>query len=169
MKLALAMLAAACVVAAASAAGSRRLAPVKFEQAPGWHVGASRVHTCPGVPQSQCSQVESWAGTVRWRDCHDCEPPHRTLASLPRGGIVISVLLGKEPRPPRHVMPWPPVLRRGAIVGPIEGAPPRIGYFGQGGRLRGFSAELFVYFGRLHPTLRQIARAQAELNSARLP
>jgi hypothetical protein len=167
MKLGLLVLAVAYTVASASAAESPRLAPVRFQKAAGWYVGTSRVHKCPGAPR--CSQVGSWAGTVRWRDCYDCEPPHKTLAALPPGGIVIGVLLGKEPRPPRHVMPWPPALRAKAIGGPIEGAPPRIGYFGQGGRLRGFSASLFVYFGRLHPTRRQIARAQAELNSAKLP
>jgi hypothetical protein len=167
MRRTLSILVVACTVVTAAAAASRPLAPVRFQKAPGWYVGASRVHTCPGAPR--CSQVASWAATVRWRDCYDCEPPHKTLASLPAGGIVIGVLLGKEPRPPRHVMSWPPRLRAGAIGGPIEGAPARIGYFGQGGRLRGFSASLFVYFGRLHPTKHQIARAQAELNSAKLP
>ena len=167
MKAGLLGVAVLCTAATTAVAGSRPLAPVRFQKAPGWFVGASRVHKCPGA--TRCSQVGSWAGTARWQDCYDCEPPQKTLAALPRGGIVIGVLLGKEPRPPRHVMPWPPMLRAGAIVSPIEGAPRRIGYFGQGGRLSGFSAQLFVYFGRRHPTHRQIARAQAELNSAKLP
>jgi len=167
MKRAVIVVAIACAVATGATAGSPALAPVRFQKAPGWYAGADRPHTCPGAPR--CSQVESWAGTVRWRDCRDCEPPHKTLTALPPSGIVISVLLGKEPRPPRHAMPWPPVLHANAIGGPIEDAPSRIGYFGQGGRLRGFSASLFVYFGRLHPTKHQIARAQVELNSAKLP
>src|SRR5437773_12141416 len=121
MKLGFLVLALACTVASASAAGSRPLGPIRFQKAAGWYVGTSRVHRCPGAPR--CSQVESWAGTARWRDCHNCEPPHQTLATLPPGGIVISVLLGKEPRPSRRVLPWPPVLRSKAIRGPIEGAP----------------------------------------------
>jgi hypothetical protein len=169
MKRALPVLVLACAVATAAAAGSRTLAPVRFQKAPGWYAGAGRVHACVGVSRSRCTQVASWAGTVRRRDCGDCEPPHKTLESLPAGGIVIGVLLGKEQRLPRNVMPWPPRLRAGAVVSPIEGAPARIGFFGQGGRLRGFSAQLFVYFGRRHPTARQLARAQAELNSAKLP
>jgi hypothetical protein len=154
-------------VATAAAGASRPLAPVRFEEARGWYVGATRAHPCLGV--HRCSQVESWAGTVRWRDCGNCEPPHKTLASLPPSGIVISVLLAKELKPSRHVLRWPPVLRARVIVSPIEGAPARIGFFGRGGRLRGFSAGLFVYFGRRHPTPRQLARAQAELDSAKLP
>jgi hypothetical protein len=106
---------------------------------------------------------------VRWRDCQGCAIARRTLASLPSGGIVIYLLLGSESRLPRNTIHWPPRLRAEAVVSPIEGVPRRIGYFGRGGRLRGWSAQLFVYFGRRHPTARQLVRAQAELGGARLP
>jgi hypothetical protein len=106
---------------------------------------------------------------VPWRDCQACAVPHRTLASLQRGGIAIFLLLDSGPSRPRTKLRWPPRLRSASIRGPIAQAPERIGYFGRSGLLRGFTAQLFVYFGRRHPTPHQLARAQAELNSASLP
>lgn len=154
---------------ALAASGTQPLTPAAFERKPGWHVGAGRVHACPGVPRSRCTQVGSWAATVPWRDCQDCATAPRTLRSLPPSGIVIYLLLGSEARLPRHRLRWPPLLRAADITGPVEGTPGRIGYFGRGGRLHGFTAQLFVYFGRRHPTQRQLARARAELRTARLP
>jgi hypothetical protein len=112
----------------------------------------------------------SWATTVRWRDCWDCIPPHRTLAALPPDGVVIALLVGREPqRPRRRVLHWPPRIRPAAIVAPIEGVPARFGTFEAFGALNGFDASLWVFFGRRHPTRAQLARAQTELRRARLP
>jgi hypothetical protein len=112
----------------------------------------------------------SWATTMRWRDCWNCIPPHRTLATLPPGGVAIALMVGREQRPPRrHVLRWPPRLRPGSIVGPLEGVPKRFGAYEAFGSLNGFDASLWVFFGRRHPTRSQLARAEAELRSARLP
>jgi hypothetical protein len=157
------------LVACASGA-SRPLAPVRFSAGRGWHVGSNRVHDCPGVSRALCQQVTSWAATVRFRDCGDCVPPHRTLAALPASGISIQLLLGRETK--RVRMPafaWPPRIRARDVVGPIEGGPERVGSAQKFGRLEGFNAYLYVFFGRRHPSSGQISRANAELRSAKLP
>jgi hypothetical protein len=145
------------------------LAPVQYGARPGWHVGHDHVHACPGVPRSRCEQVTSWASTVAFRDCGECLP-HRTLDALPRNGVVIQLMLGRDRKPYfARALRWPARGRAGAGQGPIEGGPQRIGSVQLSGRLDGSDAYLFVFFGRRDPTARQLARANAELRSATLP
>lgn len=144
------------------------LAPAHFQGGNGWQAGANRVHACPGVPRSRCAQVASWASTVRFRDCGDCVPPRKTLAVLPASGISIQLLLGR-PQSKGPALAWPPRLHRRDVVGPIEGGPARIGSVQKFGRLQSFDAYLNVFFGRRHPTATQLARANGELASAKLP
>jgi hypothetical protein len=114
--------------------------------------------------------VESWAATVRWRDCGNCVPPHKTLAVLPPAGVSIQLLLGRDAKTKRHpVMAWPPHIHARDVVGPFEGGPAWIGSAQRSGVLRGFDAGLYVFFGRPHPTAAQLARANAELRTTRLP
>ena len=89
---------------------------------------------------------------------------------LPRSGITIQLALARERNgPPEHRLAWPPRLRRDEVAGPVEGVAPRIGFAGRFGRLGAFRASLWVYFGRRHPTAAQVARANAELRTAKLP
>lgn len=144
------------------------LTPPDFRAAPGWHVGSTRDQTCVGVSRSRCVQAEAWASTVRFRDCPNCVPAHRTLAALPPDGIVIQVTNARErpARVPRGA--WPPRLRASQVVGPFEGEPPRFGVIQFEARTRdGVEHSLFVSFGRAHPTRRQLARANAELRTVR--
>jgi hypothetical protein len=139
-----------------------------FRAAPGWHVGSTRDQACVGVSRSRCVQAEAWASTVRFRDCASCVPAHKTLAALPPGGIVIQVTNGRErpARAPRGV--WPPRLQASQVVGPFEGELPRFGVIQYEARTRdGVEHSLFVSFGRAHPTPRQLARANAELQTVR--
>jgi hypothetical protein len=142
--------------------------PPHFRAAPGWHVGSTRDQPCVGVSRSRCVQAEAWASTVRYRDCPNCVPPHKTLAALPPGGIVLQATNGRE-RPaggPRGS--WPPRLRASQVVGPFEGEPPRFGVIQIAARTAdGVEHSLFVWFGRAHPTPHQLARANAELRRAR--
>jgi hypothetical protein len=155
------------LVAALVLAGPRALSPLQFERSPGWSVGAEKVHACPGVPRSRCAHVASWAATIRWRDPMDSF--HRTASALPPNGIAIFANLAAEARKPwQKPMRWPPVIRAANVHGPFEGLPSR-GYFGTGGRLRGFYLQLFVFFGRPRPTAGQIARANERLRTATLP
>jgi hypothetical protein len=146
------------------------LTPARFAERPGWHVGHNRVHACAGVSSARCEQVTSWASTVRFRDCGDCVPPHRTLDALPRDGIAIQLMLAREqPRVRERRLAWPPKLNPRDVVGPLEGTGDRIGGVMRFGRLNGFAASLWVFFGRRHATARQLARANVELRSAKLP
>lgn len=144
------------------------VSPPHFRAAPGWHVGSARAHACPGVKPSRCVQSEAWASTVRYRDCPNCVPPHRTLAKLPPDGIVIQVSNARERPPYGRRGPWPPLLRASQVVGPFEGEPARFGVIQLWLRARnGVEHYLFVWFGRPHPTRQQLARANAELRTVR--
>ena len=157
----------AALVAAATATAA--LAPVQFAARPGWHVGVGHVAACPGVPARRCSEVGSWAATVRWRDCVICLP-HRTVATLPRTGIAIQIILSRE-RPPaaKTTMRWPPQARRSDVTAGFEGLPRRIGVFQRFARAGTYQAYVWVFFGRSKPTTRELTAANAELKTARLP
>lgn len=145
--------------------------PPHFRPAPGWHVGSTRAQPCVGVSRSRCVQAEAWASTVRYRDCPDCSPPHKALAALPASGIVIQLTNARE-RPaygPRGSWP-PPRLLASQVHGGFEGEPPsaHIGVIQLTVRSRnGVEHFLFVWFGRTHPTVHQLARASAELRTVR--
>ncbi len=144
------------------------VSPPHFRAAPGWQVGSRPAHTCVGVSPRRCVQASGWASTVRYRDCGNCVPPHRTLAHLPPNGIVIQLSNSRER--PAYEMPrgWPPRLRASQVVGPFEGEPPQYGVIQAGRRDRsGVEHFLFVWFGRPHPTRQQLARANAELQTVR--
>ena len=144
------------------------VSPVHFRAATGWHVRSQPAHACPGVSASRC--VESWgsASTVRYRDCPDCVPPHRTLGSLPANGILIQLSNARE-RPARAPPGrWPVRIRRkDLIAGGGEGIPRHVGYGEWFVRSHGVEHYLWVWFGRSHPTRQQLARANAELRRAR--
>ena len=76
---------------------------------------------------------------------------------------------GTPPKSPDWVRPmrWPPQLH--PVVHQFEGLPARIGVVQLIGRLRGFEAYLWVFYGRPRPTVRQVQLARAELGGARLP
>jgi hypothetical protein len=145
------------------------LSPVQFAQRSGWHVGAGTVHACPGVPAARCSQVSSWAATIRWRDCAGCLP-HRTLAQLPADGIAIQITLARE-RPPRAkaTLAWLPQVHRSEVSKGFEGIQRRIGVYQRFARLGRYEAYVWVFFGRSRPTARQLTAANTELRTARLP
>jgi len=82
---------------------------------------------------------------------------------------VIYLSLAKERFRFRSPLVWPPRLRAKDVVSPVEGHAARFGLISRGGHLHGYSAGLYVWFGRPHPTLQQLARAQAELATAKLP
>jgi hypothetical protein len=145
-----------------------RLAAPHFADGHGWHVGEIGVRACVGVPKRTCSQAVGWASTNPWHDCADCIPPHRTLASFRPGDIAIQMSLVREAYRERPLR-WPPRIRRDDVAGPFEGGPDTMGVVQRSGRLHGLNVSFFVFFGRLHPTAAQLARAQAELRTAQLP
>jgi hypothetical protein len=143
------------------------VSPPHFRHAPGWHVGSRPAHACSGVSANRCVQASGWASTVRYRDCPDCVPPHRTLAKLPPRGIVIQLTQAEE-RPDRAGLgKWPPRIRADKITAGGEGVSNRYGHFQTFVRTGHLEHYLFVWFGRAHPTRRQLRRANAELRTAR--
>jgi hypothetical protein len=93
--------------------------------------------------------------------------PHHTLAHLPPNGIVIQLSYGRE-RPDRApVGKWPPRIRAKKVLAGFEGVPGRYGVFQTFIRTGHLERYLFVWFGRAHPTRRQLARANAELRTVR--
>jgi hypothetical protein len=143
------------------------VSPPHFRAAPGWHVGSRPAHTCAGVPASRCVQASGWASTVRYRDCGDCTPPHHTLAHLPLSGIVIQLSNARERPDSAPVGKWPPLIRSRQITAGGEGVSNRYGHFQTFVRTGHLEHYLFVWFGRAHPTRRQLARANAELRTIR--
>jgi len=143
------------------------VSPPHFRAVPGWHVGtAGPARACAYVSPTRCMQAVGWASTVRYRDCPNCIPPHRTLAHLPPGGIVIQIVYARE-RPDRaQVGSWPPHIRARDVSAGFEGEPDRYGVFQTFIRTGHLERSLFVWFGRPHPTRRQLARANAELRTA---
>jgi hypothetical protein len=130
------------------------VSPPHFRAAPGWHVGS---HGAWG-----------WASTVRYRDCRDCVPPHRTLAHLPSDGILIQLGNFRVEHPPQASPgEWPPRIRRKHVIGGGgEGIPRRVGYAQWFISSGGIEHYLWVWFGRTDPTRRQLVRANAELGTA---
>jgi hypothetical protein len=143
------------------------LAAAIFTPAPGWHTGVGRVHACSGE-RASCRYVNSWAATVRWRDCPECLP-HRTVARLTPDGIALQLQLSRERDPPNWMRPlaWPPRIH--SVSAPFEGLPQRIGVYQKIGFVHGYTVSLFAFFGRPQPTPRQLSRARAELATVKFP
>ena len=143
------------------------VSPPHFQARPGWHVGARPPHACPGVPASRCVQASGWASTVRYRDCGTCIPPHHTLAQLPASGIVIQLSNAREKPERAGAGKWPPRIRARDLTVGFEGepSPSRFAVFQLFVRTGHIERFLFVWFGRPHPTRRQLARANAELRT----
>jgi hypothetical protein len=62
--------------------------------------------------------------------------------------------------------PWPPRIRGREVTGPFEGVPSKYGVYQYSARTGSIERSVFVWFGRPHPTVQQLARANAELQTA---
>lgn len=89
-------------------------------------------------------------------------PPHKTLAALPRDGIVIQLAtIRKGTR--RHYGSWPPKLLARDVHPGFEGVPSRYGVAQLDIRTGRIERGFYVWFGSTHPTVGEIAKANAEL------
>jgi hypothetical protein len=143
--------------------------PPRFSSAQGWHVGSTPTHACDlGVTRGRCVMAEAWASTVPYLDCPDCVPPHKTLATLPRDGIVIQLTDARE-RPPYGTRgSWPTQIHASQVINGGEGTPARISYAQLVVRSpKDVEHFLFVWFGSPHPSAQQLAHANAELQTVR--
>lgn len=150
------------------AAGCGGTAKPHFRSATGWHLLSG--------------QNELAAANVQFAapDRSMSSPPSRTVATLPRDGIVIWAMVSHQNRQPPST-PLPLRLSEALPVGPFEGfrcAPAvRISRcYAASGSVRRLVADagsyyidLFVYFGTDRPAVGSVAAANAELARLRLP
>lgn len=144
------------------------LMPVVFAPHHAWHTGHTQVRPCPGVSADRCAQATSWAATIPWHGCADCLP-HQMIAALPPDGIILQVSVSAEhPLVGRRAGAWPPTIRAGNLSG-IEGVPGQYGVFQLFARYGRRESYVWAFFGRAHPTRAQLAAANAELRTTRMP
>jgi hypothetical protein len=141
--------------------------PATFASAPGWYTGTSG----PADIEPEGEQTTSWAATVPYRDPPDQFPPHETLAALPPDGIAIVVWLSRSPGSGGELpVEEPPFQLADAERGSFAGVPADRATYRIGASMRGGAdVTIWIFFGRPDPSDKQLDRAQAELDSLRLP
>ena len=113
--------------------------------------------------------MSSWTATTRWRDCADCLP-RRTVAALPADGVAIQISLLREiPLTATETATWPLRVRRADVVAPFEGLPARVSAYRLFAQVNRYEVYALVLFGRSKPTAVQLAAANLQLRTARLP
>jgi hypothetical protein len=138
--------------------------PARLPAAGGWRVGSTRVSSagCAG-----CVQTESWAATVAYRDAPGQLPPHRTMAALTSGGVIVHVTRSWEPSPPAWVHESHPLgITRRAVTASFEGNTTRgrVSLWTGATWRAGSFVSVWVLFGRPAPSAAQIRAAQTELD-----
>jgi hypothetical protein len=160
--------AAALALVALVAAGCGGSGKPHFRPATGWHLLSGRSELAaanvPFVPADRSM----------------ASPPSRTVATLPRDGIVIWAMVNRQSTQPPST-PLPLQLSEALPVDPFEGfgcapAVPVSRCDSASGSVRRLVAEagsyyidLFVYFGTDRPTVGSVSAANAELARLRLP
>ncbi|HEX9416889.1 MAG TPA: hypothetical protein VF895_09320 [Gaiellaceae bacterium] len=141
--------------------------PATFAPADGWYAGdGGRTNVRPDGQQTW-----TWASTVPYRDEAGQFPPRKTLENLPPDAIVIGVMLfGPDKNSSRKAQP-PFRIAQADREYPWEGQVEDFPLYGIAGRVPGqqYNVDVFVLFGRNHPTDAQVAAADAELERLKLP
>jgi hypothetical protein len=170
-----AFLAAACLGASATTSPGRSHRQVfAFQGRSGWHTATTGTGvTAPEAPTA-------WATTLPARAA-SAEDPWTTLIPRlrghPRRVAVVAIIYGRTRTttsrrllrefPRRHL---PLRLRDAAVQHAWEGMPGRnVVQLVLTARIHGYLVQLNGYFGTQHPTARQIATAQRELDRLTIP
>jgi hypothetical protein len=147
-----------------------RLHAAHFPSAPGWRTRIS----APSRENPAClTQRVSWASTVPFADSPSSLPPHKMIEALPPEGIIMAVLQYVDTcrrlkgipalRPPLDLA----TARRSDFPGPRGDELPLYRILGRfAGR---YNLDVWVFYGRRHPTRAQRAAAQRELDGVRWP
>jgi hypothetical protein len=147
-----------------------RLHAAHFPSAPGWRTRIS----APSRENPAClTQRVSWASTVPLADSPSSLPPQKMIEALPPDGIIMAVLQYVDTcrrlrgipalRPPLDLA----TARRSDFPGPRGDELPLYRILGRfAGR---YNLDLWVFYGRRHPTRAQRAATQHELNGVRWP
>jgi len=147
---------------------STRLHAARFPAARGWHTRASG----PQHESACLRQRTSWAATVPFTDGANDLPPHRMIEGLPPDGIIMAVVQWVECRRVEGLRALRPPLRldravRSQFPGPRGDELP---LYRVRGRFPGrYNVDLWVFYGRRHPTRAQRAAARRELAGVRWP
>jgi hypothetical protein len=150
--------------------------PVRIPERPGWDTVSSGATPRRAYGES----VQSAAATIQYLDAPNALPPSRTLAALPRNGIVVCVSLtrdsnfdpsrlnGNDMYQPRRAPPYrlADFERVYPWEGQIRDIPDYRLWAATGER---YLVDLRVYFGREHPTNAMLAAADAVLRGLRFP
>lgn len=132
-----------------------------FLAAPGWHVLGYGFSQPPDAPEASVANVQ-FAATDR----SEQSPPSRTVASLPREGVVIWALLSPRWGPVDDRFP---VKRLPLRVGEAVATAPPEGFSARGAvrrldaRVAGYDVSLSVFFGAKNPSAAAIAAANRAL------
>lgn len=146
--------------------------PLEFSPLGGWHTGASGTLPSRYGPASVRSPKEStgWIATknIRYRNRATADPPNKTLAHLPRDGVIVWAVIYNSLR--RSQTPIRLDLVRAKRFDCCEGAYVPSGDYeltgaGPGDR---YSVIVRIYFGT-RPTRSLRAQAQQALDALRLP
>jgi len=152
------------------AAGCGGTARPQFEAATGWHLLSDRAElAAANVPFAPADRSMA-------------SPPSRTVAALPRTGIVIWAMLSRpNGKLPARPTPLPLRLTEAMPSNPFEGfrcapaVPERRCYAASGSvrrldaRVGRYDADLYIFFGTDHPAAASVAAADAELARLRFP
>jgi hypothetical protein len=83
--------------------------------------------------------------------------------------ILIAITVSAEhPIQITKTFDWPPRITHRQVTSPLEGLPARIGEYSGSTRIKTLEVVVTVFFGRAHPTDRQLRRANAELHRAHI-
>jgi hypothetical protein len=147
-----------------------RLHAAQFPRAAGWH---TRIGAPPRENPACLTQRVSWASTVPFADSPSSLPPQKTIARLPADGIIMAVVQHVDRcRQLRGIRALRPPLglahaTRSDFPGPRGDELPLYRILGRfAGR---YNLDLWVFYGRRHPTQAQRAAAQRELDGVRWP
>jgi hypothetical protein len=147
-----------------------RLRAAHFPRVAGWRTRVS----APAADVPRCGkQRVSWASTVPFLDGPRQLPPHEMIQALPPDGIVMALTQYTDTcaRLPGIPALRPPLnlarARRSDFPGPRGEEVP---LYRIRGRFPGrYDLDLWVFYGRRHPTKAQRAAAQRELSGVRWP
>ena len=170
----LALAAAASALGGYSAAGAasfhERLHAAQFPRAAGWR---TRVSAAAADMPSCGKQRVSWASTVPFLDGARQLPPHRMVQALLPDGIVMALVQYTDTcRRLKGIPVLRPALElshatRSGFPGPRGD---ELSLYRILGRFAGrYDLDLWVFYGRRHPTAAQRDAAQRELGGVRWP
>lgn len=146
--------------------------PASFAPAPGWYSGTS------GATRSRPDGDDTWSWTATVPLDDRRESWDRWLGELPPDGIVVQAYLSRnalwpptEPDPrSSRVARAQPYQIEDAETGSFEGVPPTRALYRLNARVPDqYDVDLWIFFGRAHPTEDQLKRAQAALDRLELP